>query len=140
MSRVRSKDTQPEMTVRSFLHGAGLRYRLHDHSLPGKPDLVFPSRGVVVFVHGCFWHGHAGCKKAGMPKSRQEYWRSKIQANAERDDRVIRELQESGWRVLVVWQCEICPESLGRLSREIQLVPKTGRPRRRVVSGAAKAR
>ena len=85
MRAVRSRDTAPEMAVRRFLHAAGLRYRLHDRRLPGVPDLVFPSRRVALFVHGCFWHRHPGCRYASTPKSRQEYWLPKFKANVERD-------------------------------------------------------
>lgn len=119
MSKVRGKDTKPEMAVRSYLHRRGLRYRLHDRSLPGKPDLVFKSRRVVVFVHGCFWHGHPGCSKARIPKTREEFWRSKIETNAARDRRSIRRLRTLGWRVLVVWQCRISDRKLQRLYEQI---------------------
>lgn len=119
MSKVRGKDTKPEMAVRSYLHRRGLRYRLHDRSLPGKPDLVFKSRRVVVFVHGCFWHGHPGCSKARIPKTREEFWRSKIETNAARDRRSIRRLRALGWRVLVVWQCRISDRKLQRLYEQI---------------------
>ena len=119
MSKVRGKDTKPEMAVRSYLHRRGLRYRLHDRSLPGKPDLVFKSRRVVVFVHGCFWHGHTGCSKARIPKTREEFWRSKIETNAARDRRSIRRLRARGWRVLVVWQCRISDRKLQRLYEQI---------------------
>ncbi|MDG2510080.1 very short patch repair endonuclease [Stenotrophomonas maltophilia] len=119
MSKVRGKDTKPEMAVRSYLHRRGLRYRLHDRSLPGKPDLVFKSRRVVVFVHGCFWHGHPGCSKARIPKTREEFWRSKIETNAACDRRSIRRLRALGWRVLVVWQCRISDRKLQRLYEQI---------------------
>lgn len=103
MSRVRSKDTKPELIVRKALHARGFRYRLHVKDLPGKPDLVFPSRKAVIFVHGCFWHGHEGCGR--MPKSRQEFWGPKIERNKERDREAIEALLEAQWRVLVVWEC-----------------------------------
>lgn len=120
MSKVRGKNTKPEIAVRSYLHRRGLRYRLHDPSLPGKPDLVFKSRRVVVFVHGCFWHGHAGCSKARIPKTREEFWRTKIETNAVRDRRSIRRLRALGWRVLVVWQCRIDERRLERLYEQIE--------------------
>jgi DNA mismatch endonuclease (patch repair protein) len=118
MSKVRSKDTKPEMAVRTYLHGRGLRYRLHDKALPGKPDLVFRSKGAVVLVHGCFWHGH-GCSKGRLPKSRLDFWGQKIQGNMVRDQRNIRRLRSLGWRVYVVWQCQICERRLDRLFTQI---------------------
>ena len=107
MARVRSKDTVPELYVRSLLHGQGYRYRLHVSSLPGKPDLVFPSRKKILFVHGCFWHQHR-CKLGNrMPKSRLEFWQPKLEANHKRDARLRRLLRQAGWKVLVIWECEI---------------------------------
>lgn len=118
MSRVRSKDTRPEMAVRRILHQAGYRYRLHSESLPGCPDVVFPSRKKAVFIHGCFWHGHV-CPSAALPKSNRGYWEAKQTKNATRDKRAVLSLRKSGWRVLVVWECQIKdPEKLhGRLLR-----------------------
>lgn len=107
MSRIRSKDTQPELIVRKLLHSRGYRYRLHDKRLPGKPDLVFAGRRKLIFVHGCFWHRHDGCAMARMPKSRIEFWRPKLQANQARDQVTIARLEAMGWRVLVVWECEL---------------------------------
>lgn len=106
MSRVKQRDTGPEMLLRSALHALGYRYRLHRKDLPGRPDLVFPSRKKVVFVHGCFWHGH-GCQWGQLPKSKLDYWAPKIEANRERDLRNIRDLEKSGWQCAVVWQCEL---------------------------------
>jgi DNA mismatch endonuclease, patch repair protein len=105
MSRVRGKDTVPELIVRRMVHAEGYRYRLHRKGLPGKPDLVFPGRRKAVFVHGCFWHGH-GCKIGRLPKSRSEYWEPKIARNRERDAQNRAELESLGWQVLTVWQCE----------------------------------
>lgn len=109
MSRVRGSHTKPELLVRKLIHGMGYRYRLHAKSLPGKPDLVFAGRKVVILVHGCFWHQHAdpGCKLARMPKSRREFWGPKLRANRTRDVEVERRLNESGWRVLTLWECEL---------------------------------
>ncbi|KAF0807657.1 DNA mismatch endonuclease Vsr [Alcanivorax xiamenensis] len=107
MSRVKAKDTKPEMTLRRLVHGLGFRYRLHRRDLPGTPDLVFPGRRAVIFMHGCFWHRHPGCGLTRMPKSRVEFWRTKLEANRERDLRHQRALAEMGWRVLVVWECEL---------------------------------
>lgn len=106
MSRIRSKDTTPELVVRSLLHHLGYRFRLHRKDLPGKPDIVLPRRRKVVLVNGCFWHGHT-CKLASKPKSNREYWRTKIENNCERDARNIEALRNLGWSVLVLWECEI---------------------------------
>ena len=105
MQAVKTKDTTPEMTVRRLLHSIGYRYRLHRKDLPGKPDVVFPGRKKIVFVHGCFWHGHS-CAKGRPPKSRHEYWQPKLANNVERDRTKQEQLESLGWKVLVVWQCE----------------------------------
>lgn len=109
MSRVKARDTVPEMMVRKALHAAGLRYRLHAKGLPGRPDLVFPSRRVVVFVHGCFWHRHPdpACKLTRTPKSRLEFWETKFSENTERDARNLAALEASGWTVFTVWECQV---------------------------------
>jgi len=107
MAAVRAKDTKPEMIVRRLLHRQGYRYRLHRRDLPGTPDLVFPSRRAAIFVHGCFWHRHEGCALARLPKSRLEFWRDKLEGNRLRDQRQMNELIAMGWRVLVVWECEL---------------------------------
>jgi len=121
MRAVKSRDTGPEMTVRKFLHAAGLRYRLHDRRLPGAPDLVFPARRVVAFVHGCFWHQHQGCPAADRPKSRLEYWTGKLDRNMARDQRNRAALEALGWRVAVIWECEAKkPTELARLVRFIR--------------------
>jgi len=119
MAKVRSKDTGSELAVRRHLHRRGLRFRLHRRDLPGRPDIVFPSRRVVVFVHGCFWHGHLGCKRAKLPATRPEFWRAKIAANVERDARALDALWGLGWQPIVVWECEINEASLDRLHDEI---------------------
>lgn len=108
MSLVRAADTKPEMKVRRAVHEAGYRYRLHRRDLPGTPDMVFPSRRAVVFVHGCFWHRHpdSQCKLARLPKTRQDFWIPKLTRNAERDAEAISALEAAGWRVLVIWECE----------------------------------
>jgi len=116
MARVRSKDTKPEMRVRRLVHALGYRYRLHDGKLPGRPDLVFPGRKRVVFVHGCFWHQHRCPRGARMPKSRPEFWRPKLEGNRRRDARVVRELRRLGWRALVVWECRTGPADAARLA------------------------
>jgi len=109
MALVHATDTKPEMKVRRALHRAGYRYRLHRKDLPGKPDLVFPARRAIVFVHGCFWHRHAdpNCKLSRLPKSRLDFWIPKLTKNAERDAQAIKALERQGWRVLVVWECEL---------------------------------
>jgi len=106
MSRVRGTNTTPEMRVRKAAHALGLRFRLHRKDLPGKPDLVFPKHHLALFVHGCFWHRHADCPKASMPKSREDYWKEKFDANVVRDARVETELRRLGWRVATIWECE----------------------------------
>lgn len=106
MRRIRPKDTGPEMVVRRMAHSLGLRYRLHRKDLPGKPDLVFPCHKAVVFVHGCFWHRHAGCHNCTNPGTRPEFWAAKFAANVERDARCERQLRELGWRVEIIWECE----------------------------------
>lgn len=106
MSRVRNKDTKPEMRVRRLVHSLGYRYRLHYGGLPGRPDIVFPERRKVIFVHGCFWHRHEGCSRCRMPKSRLEFWGPKLEKNRLRDLKNLAKLHELGWDVLVVWECE----------------------------------
>ena len=107
MSGIRGKDTKPEMLLRRSLHALGLRYRLHVADLPGKPDLVFPRFNAVVFVNGCFWHRHAGCRYATTPATRREFWESKFAANVSRDQANRNRLLDSGWRVLVIWECAL---------------------------------
>lgn len=107
MAQVRSKDTGPEVAVRKVLHAKGIRFRLHRTDLPGKPDIVIPRRRMVIFVHGCFWHGHVGCPKGRLPKSNLEYWKPKIVANRKRDEENTLKLRAMGWAVLTIWQCEI---------------------------------
>ncbi len=106
MSGIRSTDTKPERIIRRALHQLGLRYRLHSKSAPGKPDMLFKSHNAVVFVHGCFWHGH-DCPYFRMPGTRTDFWKSKIAANRERDARVTRDLTVAGWRQLIIWECAI---------------------------------
>ncbi len=107
MSRIQSRDTKPEKTVRSILHGLGYRFRLHRKDLPGKPDIVLARYNSVIFVHGCFWHRHKDCKNASVPKTKKNFWEEKFKANIERDIKVKNELKSNGWRVLVVWECEL---------------------------------
>jgi DNA mismatch endonuclease (patch repair protein) len=107
MSRVRGKDTKPEFIVRSLLHKMGYRYRLYRKDLPGKPDIVLPKHKKVIFVHGCFWHGHEVCSRSKRPTTNQEFWREKLDKNIERDKEVVNALYHSGWDVLTVWSCEV---------------------------------
>lgn len=118
MSRVRSKDTKPELLVRKLVYSLGYRYRLHYWKLPGKPDMVFPIRGKVIFIHGCFWHRHKGCKQARIPKSRQEFWLLKLEENRKRDQRVNKALYRAGWSVMIIWECQL--KDLERLTRRIR--------------------
>ncbi len=106
MSHIKGKDTKPEKLVRSLLHRMGYRFRLHVDSLPGKPDIVLPRHKKVIFVNGCFWHGHKNCKRASRPQSNAEFWNQKIESNIARDRKNRKELQLQGWSVLVIWQCE----------------------------------
>lgn len=106
MSRIRAKDTKPELVLRRGLHAAGLRFRLHARDLPGRPDMVFPRYRAALLVHGCFWHGH-GCPLFRMPATRPEFWAAKISKNRERDQRAMEDLLASGWRTLTVWECSL---------------------------------
>lgn len=118
MAAVRREDTQPELQVRSLLHRLGYRFRLHQKELPGSPDIVLPRFRTVVLVHGCFWHQHTGCAKARLPKSNVQFWSSKFQKNVERDRRKEVALNSLGWKVVVVWQCELRNiENLGQKLR-----------------------
>ena len=109
MRAIRSKDTKPELAIRRLVHAMGYRYRLHRHDLPGRPDLVCPGRGMILFVHGCFWHGHADprCPRFHRPKTNREYWEPKLRRNRERDHENRARLIELGWEVLVIWECEV---------------------------------
>lgn len=105
MSGIRSKDTKPEMLVRQTLFAAGYRFRLHRRDLPGAPDIVMPGRKIAIFIHGCFWHRHKGCRLAKLPATRPDFWKAKLEGNVERDMRAIKALVALDWRVLVVWEC-----------------------------------
>ena len=105
MSGIRGKDTKPELIVRTALFAAGFRFRLHRRDLPGVPDVVLPGKRVAIFVHGCFWHMHAGCKNAKLPSTRPDFWREKLNRNVARDKEDIKVLRDLGWRVLIVWEC-----------------------------------
>lgn len=119
MSRIRSKDTKPELAVRSMLHRMGFRFRLHRRDLPGCPDIVFPKYKAVIFVHGCFWHLHKGCRDGTIPKTRQKKWKDKLDKNVERDRLHAIQLKKMGWKVLVVWECEV-EKKLDKIIKKIQ--------------------
>lgn len=112
MSHIKSKNTTPEMVLRKYLHRMGFRFRIHSSKLPGHPDIVMKKYNSVIFVNGCFWHQHEGCKIANKPKSKIEFWESKFRRNIDRDKRNLNALHNQGWRVLVVWECELKKSSL----------------------------
>ena len=117
MSRIRSKDTKPELTIRKYLFSKGFRYRIHFKKLPGKPDVVLPKYNAVILVHGCFWHQHHDCKLASSPKTNSTYWHNKLASNKLRDDQQLSALKALGWRVLVVWECEVKPNNILKLQQ-----------------------
>ncbi|MEO8724842.1 MAG: very short patch repair endonuclease [Acidobacteriaceae bacterium] len=123
MARVPSEDTAPEKAVRKLLWSMGLRYRLHAKELPGRPDIVFRSRKKAIFVHGCFWHRHSGCTRNSLPTTRRAFWRKKLEGNAERDRKNYRLLRRAGYRVLVIWECELrrSDRVFARLRRFLEL-------------------
>jgi DNA mismatch endonuclease (patch repair protein) len=107
MSRIKGKNTKPEMLVRKFLHANGYRYKLHDKSLPGKPDIVLPKYKTVIFVHGCFWHGHNNCKYYVVPKTRTDWWLNKLSGNIANDAKAIKALKKDGWKIITIWECNL---------------------------------
>lgn len=120
MSRIRSKNTKPELIVRSLLHKRGFRFRLHVRDLPGKPDIVLPKYKTVIFVHGCFWHRHLGCGGATIPKSRTEWWIEKLDGNVKRDLKIERDLKALGWKTIVIWECELENETMDETIRNLK--------------------
>jgi DNA mismatch endonuclease (patch repair protein) len=123
MSRIRGRDTGPELRLRSLLHRAGFRFRLHAKDLPGKPDIVLPKYHTVIFVHGCFWHRHEGCRYATTPSTRAEFWQAKFDGNVKRDNRNRAALEAAGWTVMTVWECELKADAdriVQQLSTEIR--------------------
>lgn len=114
MSQIKGKNTKPEMLVRKFLHAHGFRYRLHVKNLPGKPDIVLPKYKTVIFVHGCFWHGHEGCKYFVIPKTRTDWWLNKINSNIANDRKAISELKSMGWNIINLWECELKPAKIDK--------------------------
>ncbi|MBC7628100.1 very short patch repair endonuclease [Ferruginibacter sp.] len=119
MSRIKGKNTKPEMLVRKFLFANGFRYRLHSKNLPGKPDIVLPKYKTVIFVHGCFWHGHDECKYFVVPKTRTDWWLNKINGNKANDAKKVQALEQAGWKVLVVWECQLKP---GKIEETLNLI------------------
>lgn len=124
MSKIKSKDTKPEMLVRRFLFSHGFRFRLHRKDLPGNPDIVLPKYKTVIFINGCFWHGHKDCKFATIPETNRDFWLTKISGNIIRDNESVERLKQSGWKVIVIWQCELKPkvkdQTLEQLITELQ--------------------
>ncbi len=114
MSRIKGKDTRPELLVRKFLHAQGYRYRLHDKKLPGKPDIVLPRYRTLIFVHGCFWHGHDGCRYYVVPKTRTDWWLNKINTNKANDTKAINALKKDGWKIITLWECDLKPSTIER--------------------------
>ncbi len=114
MSRIKGKNTKPEMLVRQFLFSQGYRYRLHVKNLPGKPDIVLPKYKTVIFIHGCFWHGHKGCRYFVIPKTRTEWWMDKINRNSELDQNAVKALKKSGYKVIIIWECNLKSKTLFR--------------------------
>ncbi len=112
MSQIKGKNTKPEMLVRRFLHAKGFRYRLHVKNMPGKPDIVLPKYKTVLFIHGCFWHGHEGCKYYVVPKTRTEWWLNKINGNIENDAKATQALIKDGWKIITLWECELKPKTI----------------------------
>ena len=123
MSRIKGKNTKPEMLVRRFLHTNGYRYRLHDKKLPGKPDIVLPKYRTVIFVHGCFWHGHKNCKYFVVPKTRTEWWLNKINGNIANDVKAVKALKKEGWKIINLWECNLKPAKIKKtLSKLISIL------------------
>ena len=122
MSRIRSGNTKPEMLVRKFLHAQGFRYKLHDKTLPGKPDIVFPKYKTIIFIHGCFWHGHENCRYFVIPKTRTEWWVNKINVNKANDAKAIEALNKNGWKIINVWECDLKAD---KIKKTLSTVLKT---------------
>ena len=125
MSRIKGKDTKPEMLVRKFLHANGYRYRLHTKELPGKPDIVLPKYRTVIFINGCFWHGHEGCKYFSIPKTKTAWWLNKINTNIANDKKAIEALSKDGWKIITIWECELKPAKKDSTLSMLNLVIKS---------------
>ncbi len=126
MSRIKGRDTGPELRLRSLLHRAGFRFRLHAKELPGKPDIVLPKYRAAIFVHGCFWHRHEGCRNATMPSTRTEFWKSKFDTNVGRDERNQAALKAAGWTVFTVWECELKSDAPGVVEKLSYAIREAG--------------
>lgn len=109
MSQIKATNTKPELLVRKFLHAQGYRYKLHDKKLPGKPDIVLPKHNTIIFIHGCFWHGHTNCKYYKVPKTRTDWWLNKTNTNKANDAKAIKALKKDGWKIITVWECDLKP-------------------------------
>jgi len=126
MLNIRGEDTKPEILVRKFLFSKGFRYRVNDKRYPGKPDIVMPKYRTVIFIHGCFWHGHENCKASALPETNSDFWKKKISDNVDRDRKNIKKLRKSGWNVIVVWLCEIKSKREKKLQLLIEEIVKGG--------------
>jgi len=133
MSSIRGRNTQPELIVRSYLHSRGLRFRIHQRDLPGRPDIVLRRLRAAIFVHGCFWHQHANCRFAVMPRSNRAFWKAKLKGNQLRDVRTSKLLRRAGWRVFKIWECSLETKSLSRLYRRIVATSRTVASRRKMI-------
>lgn len=125
MSRIKSRDTKPERTLRSLLHRAGFRFRLHVKELPGRPDIVLPRYRTAIFVHGCFWHRHEGCRNTTTPSTRAQFWQDKFDANIDRDKRNVLYLEQLGWRVETIWECDLGKDAPGVVKRLSEILRGT---------------
>lgn len=125
MSQIKAKNTKPEMLVRKFLHANGFRYGLHNKKLPGKPDIILSKYRTIIFVNGCFWHGHSGCRSFVVPKTKTEWWLSKINGNIINDKKSIEALEHAGWQIITIWECELKPKilihTLSQLLRQLKM-------------------
>jgi DNA mismatch endonuclease (patch repair protein) len=124
MAKIGAKDTKPELVIRSALHKIGYRFRLHKKDLPGKPDIVLPKYKTVIFVHGCFWHQHSGCKKATIPKNNHNFWKEKLSRNIKRDQENQLKLKQLGWKVIIIWECDIKRDFRGTIMQIIDCLKK----------------
>jgi DNA mismatch endonuclease (patch repair protein) len=125
MSQIKGKNTKPEILVRKFLFSKGFRFRIHDKKLPGKPDVVLPKYKTVIFIHGCFWHGHEGCKDFVVPKTRQDWWLTKINRNRANDEKALNILKELGWNIIVLWECELKTKNIQKTFTKLLSKPLT---------------
>ncbi len=128
MSRIKAKDTKPEILVRKYLFSHGLRYRLHDKKLPGKPDIILPKYRIIIFVHGCFWHGHESCRYFAPPKTRTEWWMNKIKGNIENDIKKKELLEKMGWSIITIWECQLKKDKQNTTLNDLILKIKNENP------------